>query len=178
MSMFDPARAHIRAIQPSGDDGVRLIVDEVREHIITGSPEDDRIRHLLVAATKDPNDPAIRVDSLDVLKRSGGEDIRDVLLDSVQHDPNAGVRLKALEALSRFADDGTTRRTLTSVLSRDENADVRTQAIELLVAPQDTALPPQLTRVLENMMHSDPDEYIRMRCQQALHSPRGSVHVY
>jgi hypothetical protein len=178
MSMFDPARAHIRAIQPSGDDGVRLIVDEVREHIITGSPEDDRIRHLLVAATKDPTDPAIRVDSLDVLKRSGGEDIRDVLLDSVQHDPNAGVRLKALEALSRFADDGTTRRTLTSVLSRDENADVRTQAIELLVAPQDTALPPQLTRVLENMMHSDPDEYIRMRCQQALHSPRGSVHVY
>lgn len=178
MSMFDPARAHIRVIEPSGDEGVRLIVDEVREHVISGSPDDDRIRRLLVAATKDPTDPAIRVDSLDILKRSDGDEVRDVLLDSVQHDPNAGVRLKALEALSRFADDGVTRRTLMAVLSRDANADVRTQAIELLVAPQDKELPPQLTRVLENMMRSDPDEYIRMKCQQALQSPHRSVHVY
>jgi HEAT repeat protein len=165
-------------IEPSGDDSVRLVVDEIREHVISGSPDDDRIRRLLVAATKDPTDPTIRVDSLEVLKRSDAEDVRDVLLDSVQHDPNAGVRLKALEALSRFSDDSTTRRTLISVLSQDDNPDVRTQAIELLVSPQDVALPPQLTHVLENMMRSDPDQYIRMRCRQALQGSHSSFHVY
>jgi hypothetical protein len=179
MSVFDPSRAHVRLIEPGRDDRVQLVVDEVREHVITGSPDDYGIRQLLLAAVKDPTDPAIRVDSVDVLKNSDGDDIRDALLDSVEHDPNAGVRMKALEALGRFSNDTTTRRTLLSVLSHDESPDVRTQAIDLLMPPQgDHSLSPQLTDVLENMVRSDPDEYIRMRCRQALHSPRIPVHVY
>jgi hypothetical protein len=178
MELFNPLRDHVRVIEPAGDDRVHLVVDEVHERVISGSLADRRIRELLVAASKDPTDPAIRVDSVSVLKSAPGEDVRSALLDTVEHDSNAGVRLKALEALSSFSNDANTRRVLISVLSHDQNPEVRTQAINLL-APQGTGeLSPQLADTLEQLMRSDPDEYIRMRCQQALHSPHASAQVY
>jgi hypothetical protein len=177
--LFDPSSAHIRSVEPAGDDGVQLVVDEIREHVISGSRDDRRIRQLLLAASKDPTDPAVRVDSVEILKNTDGDDVREALMDSVQHDPNAGVRLKALEALARFSGDSTTRGTLISVLSHDQSPDVRTQAIDLLTPVRNVnSMSPQLASVLENMMHSDPDEYIRMRCQQALRVPHTSVRVY
>lgn len=179
MNLFDPVRAHVRLIEPSGDDRVQLVVDEVREHIVSGSLADSRIRRLLLAASKDPTDPTIRVDSVEMLKDADGDDIREALFDTAQHDPNAGVRLKAIEALSRFANDASTRRTLLFVLSHDQSPDVRTQAIDLLVAPEmPGGLSPQLADALQTVMHSDPDQYIRMRCRQALKVPHKAVPVY
>lgn len=179
MSLMDPVRAHVRLIEPNGDDRVQLVVDEIREHVVSGSLNDRHIRQLLLAASKDPTDPTIRVDSVEMLKDVDGDDVREALFDTAQHDPNAGVRLKALQALSRFADDTSTRRTLLFVLSHDQSPDVRTQAIDLLVAPEAGGrLNPQLADVLQSVMHSDPDQYIRMRCRQALNSPRSDVPVY
>jgi hypothetical protein len=178
MNLMDPVRAHVRLIEPDGDDRVQLVVDEVREHILLGSLNDRRIRQLLLDASKDPTDPTIRVDSVEMLKDIDGDDVREALFDTAQHDPNAGVRLKALQALSRSMDDNSTRRTVLFVLSHDQSPDVRTQAIDLLVAPQSGNLTPQLADVLQSVMRSDPDQYIRMRCRQALTSSRGDVPVY
>ncbi len=179
MELFNPLRAHVRVIEPSGDDTVHLVVDEVQEHVISGSLNDRRIKELLLAASKDPTDAAIRVDSVSLLKDAAGEDVRAALLDTVEHDSNAGVRLKALEALASFPADANTRRTLISVLSHDQNPDVRTQAIDLLAPPHSNAqLSPQLANALETLMRSDPDQYIRMRCRQALQSPGAAVQVY
>jgi hypothetical protein len=179
MNLLDPVRAHVRLIEPTGDDRVQLVVDEVREHIVSGSLADSRIRRLLLAASKDPTDPTIRVDSVEMLKDIGGDDVRDALFDTAQHDPNAGVRLKAIEALGRFTNDSSTRRTLLFVLSHDESPYVRTQAIDLLIAPEaEGTLSPQLADALQSVMHSDPDQYVRMRCRQALKAPHSAVSVY
>ncbi|MGA8598385.1 MAG: HEAT repeat domain-containing protein [Bryobacteraceae bacterium] len=179
MSVLNPLQAHVRAIEPTADDRVQIIVDEVREHVITGSRDDDRIRQLLLEASKESIDPAIRLDSVELLKDDPSDDVRTALLDSVRNDPNAGVRLKALEALGQFPTDAEIRQTLVAVLSRDESADVRTQAIDLLVPLQGGSnLSPQLAGALESVMRSDPDGYIRMRCRQALRTPQNSVHVY
>jgi hypothetical protein len=179
MNLLDPVRAHVRMIEPTGDDRVQLVIDEVREHIVSGSLNDSRIRRLLLAASKDPTDPTIRVDSVEMLKDVDGDDVREALFDTAQHDPNAGVRLKAIEALSRFANDSSTRRTLLFVLSHDESPYVRTQAIDLLIAPEAAgSLSPQLADALQSVMRSDPDQYVRMRCRQALKSPHRAVPVY
>ncbi|HEX6546767.1 MAG TPA: HEAT repeat domain-containing protein [Bryobacteraceae bacterium] len=179
MNVFNPLDAHVRNIQSGDDDRVQIVVDEVREHVITGTRDDARIRQLLLAASKESIDPAIRLDSLELLKDGGGGDVRTALLYSVRNDPNAGVRLKALQALGQFPPDPEIRDTLLSVLAHDRSADVRTQAIDLLAPPQGGLnLTPQLAGALESVMRSDPDGYIRMRCKQALHAPSASAHVY
>jgi HEAT repeat protein len=179
MNVLNPLQAHVRNIETGGDDRVQIVVDEVREHVITGSRDDERIRQLLLAASKDSIDPAIRLDSLELLKGYYGSDVKTALLESVRSDPNAGVRLKALEALGRFPEDPDIRETLLSILAHDKSADVRTQAIDLLTPPQGGSnLSPELSDALESIMRSDPDGYIRMRCQQALRATRASVHVY
>jgi anti-sigma factor RsiW len=179
MSVVNPLQAHVRAIEPAAGDRVQIVVDEVREHVISGSRDDDRIRQLLLTASQEAIDPAIRLDSVELLKDDSGDDVRTALLDSVRNDPNAGVRLKALEALGQFPSDSEIRQTLLSVLARDESADVRTQAVDLLVPLQGGSnLTPQLAGALESVMRSDPDGYIRMRCRQALRTPQSSVHVY
>ena len=50
---------------------------------------------------------------MDLLKeRTGSSEVRDALLNAVAHDPNAGVRLKALEGLKPLVADAEVRKTL------------------------------------------------------------------
>jgi HEAT repeat protein len=92
----------------------------------------------------------------------------------VQHDANAGVRLKALEGLKDFADDPQTRQTLTSVLLKDNNPGVRTQVIDLLIQHHNNSM----VSVLQELMDKEDNGYIRMRCQKALREMNASVESY
>jgi hypothetical protein len=179
MALIDPLRAHVRMIEQGPDDRVQVVIDEIREHVVSGTRNDPLMRRFLLAAVRDPADPAVRVDSLEALKEDTGTDVRDTLLDVAQHDSNSGVRLKAIAALERFADASETRRTLVHVLAHDECPDVRSEAIDLLVSSGDrVGLNPQMTETLQNVMKSDPDGYVRMRCQRALQAGNVSVKVY
>ncbi len=81
----------------------------------------------------------MRVESVDLLKNEPqSAEVRQALLYALQHDPNAGVRLKALDGLKAFAEDPETRRTLTHVLLNDDNPGVRTQVIDLLIQQHDS----------------------------------------
>jgi hypothetical protein len=180
MAFIDPSTARIRDIQPDNVNGVRIIVDQVSEREITGQVGDRSIRQLLLAAMKDPADPGIRVDSVELLKGQNGEDLRDALLHAVQHDPNAAVRLKALEALRQFASDPATRETLKFVLENDDNPGVRSEAIDVLApANQDLRFNPDLAGVLQEIMRSErSDDYVRLRCMQVLHEMNAPLDVY
>lgn len=179
MSLVEPLRSRVRLIEPSEGNRVQLVVDEIREHVVSGTVNDDRVRQLLLAAAKDPTDPAIRVDSVELLNQQPGDDIREALLDVVKHDPNPGVRLKALQGLGRFADDTSTRRAIVSLLQHDQSPDVRTQAIDLLLPSQaGSPLSPQMIDMLQSVVQSDPDDYVRMQCQRALHATNVSIDVY
>ncbi|MBV8811274.1 MAG: HEAT repeat domain-containing protein [Acidobacteriaceae bacterium] len=181
MSVLNPATARVRDIQPDGQNGVRIIVDQVKEREITGSPEDDSIRRLLVAAMNESLDPGIRVDSAEMLRNQAGErDVRDALLNSVRKDPNAAVRLKALEALRRFSSDPATRDTLAFVLQHDDNPGVRSEAIDILApAGQKIDITPDLALTLQSILRSEPeDDYVRNRCLQVLQRMNASGDVY
>lgn len=179
MGFFDPARARVRFVKPVGPNRVQMIVDEIQEHTIEADSSDQRITDLLVAAAKDPTDPALRVESVGILSNQNGDEVRQVLLDSVVHDPNAGVRLKALEGLARFNGDAATRSAVSFVLAHDENPDVRTQAVNVLVPePGDMTFSPQLAGTLQQLMRTEPNDYIRMRCRRALQAMNASVDIY
>ena len=94
--------SRIRDVEPNGSGEVRIVIDHVNQQEIVGRLDNDNIRQLVLAAAKDPADPGIRADSVDLLKNEAGSDVRDALLYSVQHDPNAAVRIKALKGCAAF----------------------------------------------------------------------------
>lgn len=180
MSLVNPSYAHIREIQPDGHNQVRILFDQVNRRAVTGTPDDQTVRRLLLAAMQDTTDPGIRVDSVEVLKGQNGIDIRDALLKTVRHDPNAAVRLKALESLRPFASDIATRDALKFVLQHDSNADVRSEAIDILapVGPN-LDVTPDLAITLQEIMRSEQEnDYVRARCLQVLRSVNAPLDIY
>jgi hypothetical protein len=179
MGVLNPT-ARIRDIQPEDAGNVRITVEQVRQGEVTGSVADENVRRLLLAATRESADPGIRVYSVEMLTSQGGDDVRDALLNSVLHDPNAAVRLKAIEGLQRFAADSTSRSALRYVLEHDDNPGVRSQAIEIL-APREgrLALTPELASTLQDIVRSDDsDDYVRTRCLEVLRQINAPVDVY
>lgn len=178
--LFNPLTSHIRDIEPSDDHRVRIVVDHVSEGQIIGPVDDGEVRQLLLAAIKDPSDPTIQVDSVEILKDQTGNDVRDALLFAAQHDTNAGVRLKAVEGLQRFVGDPAAREGLVSAVEHDSDPDVRSQAINVLVpVTSSVQYSPELIGALQQIMQSDPDDdYIRTRCMELLHEMKASFEVY
>ena len=176
---LNPSTARIRDIQSSGPGRVRIIFDQVNQRELVGSPDDESVRPWLLAAIQDPGDPGIRVDSVEVLSNQTGKDVRDALLDRIQHDSNAAVRLKALESVRRFVGDPETRNVLRSVLETDSNPAVRSEAIDVLApANEKVQISPELTMTLQTLARSEGDDYIRGRCLQLLHAMNAPNGIY
>ena len=171
----EPVTSRVRYVEPVSAGRVQIVVDETRQRVLSGRLEDQSIQRLLLTAAKDPSDAGLRVESVDLLKNQPqSAEVRRALLYAVQHDPNAGVRLKALDGLKEFADDPETRQTLTQVLLKDDNPGVRTQVIDLLIQHHSDAM----VGVLQELMNKEDNDYIRMRCQKALHEMNASVETY
>ncbi|MEO7144959.1 MAG: hypothetical protein ABI165_15790, partial [Bryobacteraceae bacterium] len=79
--LSEPAVSRVRYVEPEASGAVQIVVDETRQRILTGGLNDEHIRRLLLSAAKDPADPGLRVESVDILKaQSQSQDIRAVLL--------------------------------------------------------------------------------------------------
>ncbi|HEX4168171.1 MAG TPA: HEAT repeat domain-containing protein [Bryobacteraceae bacterium] len=177
--LLSPTTSRIRDIQSSGSGRVRIVLDQVNQREIVGSPNDQNVRQWLLVASQDPSDPGIRVDSVEVLGSQTGSDVRDALLKRIEHDPNAAVRLKALEAVRSFASDPATRAVLRSALEHDSDPAVRSEAIDILApANEKLQLSPELAGTLEILARSDHDDYVRGRCLQVLHAINDPIDVY
>lgn len=176
-SLVDPSNARVRYVESGPRGGVQLVVDETRQRVISGRLDDDRIRALLLSAAKDPSDPGLRVESMDILKtRSESDEIRSALIYALQHDANDGVRLKALEGLKRYASEPDVRKALSEVLLTDKNPGLRTQAIDLLTQNSNEKY---VVGVLQELMHKGEENgYIRLQCEKALRGQNASVETY
>jgi hypothetical protein len=174
--LVDPGSARVRYVE-AGDPGkVQLVVDETRQRVISGRVDDAPIRALLLAAAKDPSDPGLRVESVEILKnRSESDDIRSALIYALQHDTNDGVRLKALEGIRPYASQPDVRKALSQVLLTDSNPGLRTQAIDLLTQNSNEE---HVVGVLQELMHKEANGYIRLRCEKALRQMKASVDTY
>lgn len=173
--VIDPVSSRVRYVEPVAAGKVQIVVDETRQRVLSGKLEDQSIQRLLLAAAKDPSDPGLRVESVDLLRgHSESTEVRRALLYALQHDANAGVRLKALDGLKGFAEDPETRIALTQVLLSDKNPGVRTQVIDLLIQHKND----NMVGVLQELMRKEDNGYIRMRCQRALSDMNASVETF
>jgi len=151
-----------------------------------------------VVRNSDRFDAGVRLDCLDALRaKISDSEIRDALLDAARHDKNPAVRMKALESLREVASEEDVRDAVLESLEEDGNPGVRVEAINLLVRSLEMEAPtppapdtnsdepmvgrtapaviansdPSVQRVvhaLEQLRHSDPNHYVRLRSAAAL----------
>ena len=170
----DNVFATVRSVQPDSSGGVQIAFDETRRRVVNGRMEDSNIQKLLLAAAHEDN-PAVRVESVSLLKsRAGSSEVRDALLNAVSQDSNPGVRLKALEGLKPLAGDAEVRKALARVLLVDENAAVRMLVVDLLVAQRDDAM----VGVLQGMVQRESDNSVRLKMEKALKGMNASIGTF
>jgi HEAT repeats/Putative zinc-finger len=147
------------------DAGVRLdCLDALKSRI-----RDVEIRSALLDAARHDQNPAVRMKALEALRDVVGEhDVRDALLESLNRDSNPGVRVEAVNLLVRSLE-------LESLPQMPEIAEAPDSDMPM-IAPNApavalTAADPSVRRVvraLEELQHSDPNRYVRLRSAAAL----------
>lgn len=176
ISSSEPAQtfATVRSIQPNPSGGVQIAFDETNRRVVSGPMDDQRIRQLLLAGAREDN-PAVRVESMDLLKgRSSSTDVRDALLNALAHDPNPGVRLKAVEGLKPLSAEPDVRKVLAQVLLADDNSAVRMQVVDLLVEHRDDAI----VGVLQDLMQKENNSYVRLKSEKVLKEMNASLGTF
>lgn len=171
----DAVATQVRLVEPTDGGAVRIVVDETRQRVLSGSVEDERISGLLLRAVRNPSDPGVRAESLDLLKkRQQCDEVKHALLYALEHDPNDGVRLKALEGLRSYSRDHDSRRVLSRVLLNDDNPGIRSQAIDLLVGTDEI----DVVETLQELLRREENGYLRLRTEQALQDMNASVETF
>jgi hypothetical protein len=166
----DEVYSTVRSVQPDNSGGVAISLDETRRKVVTGSMNDGNIQRLLLAAAHEDN-PAVRVESVDLLRsQSGSTEVRDALLNVLSQDTNSGVRLKALEGLKPLAGDSEVRQTLRRVLLADDNVAVRMLAIDLLVAHRDD----NMVGMMQGLVQQENNNSVRLKLEKALRDMNAS----
>jgi hypothetical protein len=170
----DDVYSTVRSVQPDHAGGVAIALDETRRKVVKGRMDDGNIQRLLLAAAHEDN-PAVRVESVDLLKgRTGSTEVRDVLLNVLAQDPNRGVRLKAIEGLKPLAGDSEVRKGLRHALQADEDAAVRMQVIDLLVAHGDD----NMVGVMQGMVQRENNNSVRLKLEKALRDMNASIGTF
>lgn len=170
----DEVFATVRSVRPDNAGRVQIAFDETRRRTVSGSMEDQNIQRLLLAAAHEEN-PAVRVESMGLLKtRAGSGEVRDELLNALVHDVNVGVRLEALKGLKPLLADPAVRKTLMQVMRSDENPAVRTQAVDLLVTQPDDSM----VGAMQDMVQKEDNNYIRLKLQKALKDMNASIGTF
>lgn len=172
--------SRVRNVEPAADGQVQIVLDETRQRTITGRLDDDQIRSLLLIAAKDPTDPGLRAETVDILTtRARSAEFRDALIFAVLHDQNAGVRMKAMEGLKSFAAEPPVRSALAQVLLSDANPGLRTQAIDLLIGSGGGNVDRQMIGTFQELMERGEQlGYVRERCRRVLESMNASIETY
>jgi hypothetical protein len=101
----------------------------------------------------------------------GDPRIRQVLLETVRKNRNAGLRLEAIEALRRHADDPEVRRALLGAVREDDNPGARLMALEALQGR--AAGDPEVRGAVVQALLRDTNPGVRVRAIDALKDARG-----
>jgi hypothetical protein len=158
---------------------VEVRFNQIEPRRVRGQLGDPKIRQLLMLASQDGSNAAVRDDSVGLLAvvcrmgpgcRAGsaagvqssglqGTEIRDALMVSLRYDRSAAVRQKALEGLQPFvAEDMQVRDAVLEALMNDPEARIRSAAISMLEPVEaDTSV----RQVLSTVAASDENSHIR-----------------
>lgn len=154
--------ASLRSLEAFPDqDRVRLDYDTVRRDSLEGSAGDPRIRDLLIQTARDSDNPGLRMQAIEALRRHVDQaEVRQALLQTLLVDDNAGARLKAMDALdARVPLDREISDAMLEAVRRDTNPGVRVRAIDMLARAPDA----RMLGDMERLRRETPDTYVRMR---------------
>jgi len=169
------AAIEVRYIEPQADGRVRVVVEEKRRRVLEGALGDPHIREALVKAVRNPVDPSVRTDAVELLKgMAWSAEVREALLYALEHDPNDGVRWRALEALQAHASDPECRQALARVLLRDRNPGIRSAAIDLLANSPDA----EVVGAFQELLRFEQNDYVRLRSIRALEALGAPVETF
>lgn len=171
-----PVFSSVKSVEPADGSGeIRIAVDEIHRHVVSGAAHDPDIEQLLLSAAREEANPTVRVASIRILNNSAASaEVRQALVDALTKDPNPNVRLKALEGLKPYGADPLVRKTLATVLLKDDDPDVRIQAIDLLTAHHDDSI----VGVLQDAVRREENPYVRTRSVSLLEQMKASIGTY
>jgi anti-sigma factor RsiW len=150
------------------DAGVRLdCLDALKARV-----HDGEIRGALLDAIRHDQNPAVRMKALEALREvAGQEDVREALLDRLNIDSNPGVRVEAVNLLVHSLEMESVRQGPDAPEAPDSGdfdvPMVSPVAPVASFAVSDTSVQ-RVVRALEDLQHSDPNRYVRLRSAAAL----------
>jgi hypothetical protein len=162
--------AGIESITPdTNSNKVAIKYDMLYPQTLEGTPDEPRIQQLLLLATRNQRNSAVRIDSIDVLTRQAEDNaVREALVYALRYDKNPGVRLKALDGLRSYVkDDVHVRDAVLEALMHDNNAGVRSEAISLL---DPVRADMSVREALQVLAQHDKDRFIRAESRRYLES--------
>jgi hypothetical protein len=144
-----------------------------------GSLDSPEIRNLLLVGTRAAATDGVRMNSVSLLtseckaghecqSTADGKGIRHALMVSLRYDPDAGVRMKALEGLQQYVgQDQHVRDAVLEAVMHDSDAQVRQTAIGVLEPVQSDS---SVRQVLRTVATQDANPFIRTASFNALQS--------
>lgn len=167
--------SRISMLEQVDEQRVRVVLEQPVYRVLTGSVADDRVRRLLLQATRQESKPWLRARSIELLaQQSPDGETRRAALKALKEDPDPNVRVKALEVLRASMEDADVRTTLSSVLLTDEDPAVRLRAVDVLAVQPDRSL----VGVLQQAAQMEADGQLRQRCRSLLQQMKASVEAF
>jgi hypothetical protein len=130
---------------------------------------DSDVRDALLAAARKDQNPAVRLKALEALRDSASEDtVRAVLLDTLKHDSNPGVRVEAVNLLVNSLEKSVNGNGLPTMVPGMPSIPDGNMVPAMADANASGASMGGVIRALEDLQHSDPSRYVRLRSAAAL----------
>jgi anti-sigma factor RsiW len=168
---------NLRFVDSDASDGeVEFTFDAISPVHIKGSINDDRVQKVLAHALVNDQNPGVRLRSVSAFAtqmqtlKSPDKEVKAALILALKTDTNPGVRKEALKTLQGFPFDEEIKQAFLHVLMRDGNPALRIAAINSLDSARVQGQPrdKDLLEVLKQRMHSDNNNYVRIRAKAVL----------
>ncbi len=173
MAAGDLGNARINSISqvaPDPETGdVKITLNAERRVTMEGSLDNPNIRQVMLYALKSYDNPGIRLDTLNALRKGGVDPtLRDASLYLLEHDPNAGIRLQALRTVGKADWNSDIAHGFLQAAEKDPNLGVRQAAIDSLVSHISSEDGDDLIPALQHLASEDSDRYVRIKALAAL----------
>ncbi len=179
MNLADFSGSRVRNVSAQQDGRVQIVLDETRQRTIQGSVNDEAIRTLLMAASKEAADPELRAGTVAILVSGArSAEVRNALMFALKNDRSGDVRAKAMDGLQPYSGDHAVQGALAQVLLRDTDRGMRSRAIDLLAGREQRELDPETVGALQELMEREQDAYVRNRGLRVLQAVNASGGIY
>jgi len=155
---------------------VEFTFDTISPVHIKGNITDPRIQEVLARTMVSDRNPGVRLRSANVLSSQAqrmkvpDREVKKALIHALRGDSNPAVRKEAMKTLLAFPFDDEVKQAFLFVLVHDGNPAMRIAAINSLDSArvQDQPADNDLLEVLKERMHSDNNNYVRIKAKSVL----------